>query len=267
MQDHRLKRRNGAAVDPAAIEQFAKDFRGALIQPRDPTYDQARRIWNASIDKHPGLIARCSGTADVVHAVKFARAHDLLVAVRGGGHNVGGRALCDDGIVIDLSAMKGVFVDPRARTVRVQGGATLGGLPLAKNLWRDDLAAGGKVPIFGESFLKLIDDRTFELESQVVPAVQVFVANIHPAQEASAAVDDHNFAMISKVDRRSPAQQCQREEIGNFAAGFDLSTHRRNFMDAVWTATLQADKGPGQWYVDADSLRYSFFDKVADDDE
>ena len=119
MQDHRLKRRNGAAVDPAAIEQFAKDFRGALIQPRDPTYDQARRIWNASIDKHPGLIARCSGTADVVHAVKFARAHDLLVAVRGGGHNVGGRALCDDGIVIDLSAMKGVFVDPQTRTAEV----------------------------------------------------------------------------------------------------------------------------------------------------
>ena len=126
MGDHRLKHRNGAGIDPAAIEQFAKDFRGPIIQPGDPGYDQARKIWNASIDKHPGLIARCSGAADVVHAVKFARAHDLLVAVRGGGHNVGGRALCDDGIVIDLSAMRGVFVDPNGRTARVQGGATLG---------------------------------------------------------------------------------------------------------------------------------------------
>jgi len=126
MRDHRLKQRTGAAVHAAAIEEFAKGFRGAVIQPADPAYDQARKIWNASIDRHPGLIVRCSGTADVVHAVKFARAHDLLVAVRGGGHNVGGRALCDDGIVIDLSAMRGVFVDPRARTARVQGGATLG---------------------------------------------------------------------------------------------------------------------------------------------
>jgi FAD/FMN-containing dehydrogenase len=126
MGDHRLKQRNGAVVDPAAIEQFKKGLRGPVIQPGDHAYDQARRIWNACIDKHPGLIARCSGTADVVHAVKFARAHDLLVAVRRGGHNVGGRALCDDGIVIDLSAMTGVFVDPQARTARVQGGATLG---------------------------------------------------------------------------------------------------------------------------------------------
>jgi FAD/FMN-containing dehydrogenase len=126
MGDLHLKQRNGTAVEPAAIEQFAKGFHGPVIQPGDPAYDQARKIWNASIDKHPGLIARCSGTADVVHAVKFARAHDLLVAVRGGGHNVGGRALCDDGIVIDLSAMRGVFVDPQARTARVQGGATLG---------------------------------------------------------------------------------------------------------------------------------------------
>jgi FAD/FMN-containing dehydrogenase len=126
MGDHRLKQRNGTAVDAATVEQFAKAFHGPVIQPGDPAYDQARKIWNASIDKHPGLVVRCSGTADVVQAVTFARAHDLLVAVRGGGHNVGGRALCDDGIVIDLSAMRGVFVDPQARTARVQGGATLG---------------------------------------------------------------------------------------------------------------------------------------------
>ena len=100
----------------------------ALIRPADADYDEARQIWNAAIDRHPGLIARCLGVADVIHAVKFAAANDLLVAVRGGGHNVAGRALCDDGIVIDLSAMRGVLVDPKTRTVRVQGGATLGDL-------------------------------------------------------------------------------------------------------------------------------------------
>jgi FAD/FMN-containing dehydrogenase len=121
-----LRRRDGALVDETIIAAFRSDFHGQIILPPDPGYDVARRIWNASIDKHPGMIARCSGVADIVHAVKFARANNLLVAVRSGGHNVGGRALCDDGIVIDLSTMKGVFVDPRSRTVLVQAGATLG---------------------------------------------------------------------------------------------------------------------------------------------
>lgn len=103
-------------------------FSGQLFQPTDPGYDDARRIWNASIDKHPGLIARCSGVSDVVAAVDFARTNNLLTAIRGGGHNVGGRALCDGGIVIDLSAMRAVLVDPASQRVRVQGGATLGDL-------------------------------------------------------------------------------------------------------------------------------------------
>jgi hypothetical protein len=77
------------------IEQFQTAFRGQLIRPGDPSYDDARRIWNASIDKYPGLIARCTGVADVIAAVKFARENELLVAVRAGGHNVGGRAVCD----------------------------------------------------------------------------------------------------------------------------------------------------------------------------
>jgi len=126
MKTPRLERRNGAAVDKALIDAFAKDFQGQVILLEDAGYDKARQIWNASIDKHPGLIARCAGVADVVHAVKFARGSDLLIAVRGGGHNVAGRALCDNGLVIDLSAMKGVFVDPDRRSVRAQAGATLG---------------------------------------------------------------------------------------------------------------------------------------------
>jgi FAD/FMN-containing dehydrogenase len=113
---------------PLDIDSLRAIFHGHLFEPSDPGYNAARQIWNASIDKHPRLIARCSGVADIVAAVNFARTHHLLTAIRGGGHNVGGRALCDDGIVIDLSAMRAVHVDPATRRVRVQGGATLGDL-------------------------------------------------------------------------------------------------------------------------------------------
>jgi FAD/FMN-containing dehydrogenase len=110
------------------LQTLKSSFHGELLEPADPGYEEARRIWNASIQKHPALIARCSGVADVISAVTFARENNLLTAIRGGGHNVGGRALCDDGIVIDLSRMRAVHVDPAKRTVRVQGGATLGDL-------------------------------------------------------------------------------------------------------------------------------------------
>ena len=98
-------------------------FRGRLITPGDADYDSARSVWNGAVDRRPRVIARCSGTADVIAAVRFARDRDLEIAVRGGGHNVAGTAVCDDGIVIDLSAMRSVWVDPAGRTARVQGGA------------------------------------------------------------------------------------------------------------------------------------------------
>ena len=110
------------------LPTFKSTFHGQLIEPSDAEYDNARQIWNASVDKRPRFIARCSGLADIVAAVDFGRANDLLTAIRGGGHNVGGRALCDDGLVIDLSAMRAVHVNSTDRTVRVQGGATLGDL-------------------------------------------------------------------------------------------------------------------------------------------
>ena len=96
------------------------------IEPDDPRYDEARRIWNGSFDKRPAVIARCHGVADVIAALEYARANDLLVAVRGGGHSIPGHSTCDDGIVIDLSPMNGIRVDPGARTARAQGGATWG---------------------------------------------------------------------------------------------------------------------------------------------
>ncbi len=101
-------------------------FRGRLISADHTDYDTTRAIWNGAIDRRPRLIARCIGTADVVTAVRFAREHDLEIAIRGGGHNVAGTAVCDDGIVIDLSAMRGVRVDPANRRAWVQGGALWG---------------------------------------------------------------------------------------------------------------------------------------------
>jgi hypothetical protein len=110
----------------ADIQTFRSAFHGQVFEPSDLGYNEARQIWNASVGKRPRMIARCSGVADVITAVNFGCANHLLTAIRGGGHNVGGRALCDDGLVIDLGAMKSVFVDAAARRVRVQGGATLG---------------------------------------------------------------------------------------------------------------------------------------------
>jgi FAD/FMN-containing dehydrogenase len=108
------------------IESFRNQFSGELIQPGDPTYDSARRVWNGMIDKYPALIARCRSVADVVTAVNFGRRNNILVSVRGGGHNVAGNAVCDGGLVIDLSPLRTVTVDPEARTVRVAAGATIG---------------------------------------------------------------------------------------------------------------------------------------------
>ncbi|WP_159715888.1 FAD-binding oxidoreductase [Geminicoccus flavidas] len=123
-----LRRRDGSALASESIEAFRNGFHGQVILPGDAGYDAARRIWNAQIDKRPGLIARCAGVADIVAAVNFARTEGLLLSVRSGGHNVAGRGLCDNGMVIDLSGMRGVFVDPERRTARVQAGATLGDL-------------------------------------------------------------------------------------------------------------------------------------------
>lgn len=114
----------GPLFEDAAIADLRERFRGELLRPGDDGYETARHIQNGLIDRHPALIARCTGTADVVEAVNFARTHDVLVSLRGGGHNVAGNATNDGGVVIDLSGMRSVFVDPERRTARAQGGAT-----------------------------------------------------------------------------------------------------------------------------------------------
>ena len=128
MTDLHVVTRNGAesVLNHSVVEAFRNCLRGATFIAGDERYEDECVIWNGSIDKRPAIIAQCSGVADVIDAVNFAREHDLLVAVRGGGHNVAGNAMCDGGLVIDLSAMNSVRVDLPSKTARVAGGALLG---------------------------------------------------------------------------------------------------------------------------------------------
>ena len=107
---------------------FGTGLRGELLTPESAGYEEARVVWNAMIDRRPALVARCAGTADVLRAVRFAAKHELLVAVRGAGHNIAGKGVCDDGFLIDLSGLRAVHVDTRNKTAHVQPGATLGDL-------------------------------------------------------------------------------------------------------------------------------------------
>jgi FAD/FMN-containing dehydrogenase len=113
------------SVDESALQQLAASIRGDVLRPADPGYG-AKPVYNAMHQRRPAVVVRCTGTADVVDAVTFARQHNLLVAVRGGGHSIAGHSSCDDGLVIDLTRMRGVDVDPGSRTARVQGGALWG---------------------------------------------------------------------------------------------------------------------------------------------
>jgi FAD/FMN-containing dehydrogenase len=117
-----------SAIGEASVRELRDALRGDLVTAGDGAYDEARSVWNGMIDRRPAMIARCTGTRDVIAAVGFARSEGLTVAVRGGAHNVAGNATCDGGLVIDLSPMKGVRVDAQARTVRAQGGLTWGEL-------------------------------------------------------------------------------------------------------------------------------------------
>jgi FAD/FMN-containing dehydrogenase len=112
----------GESIENAAVEAFQTGFRGQLLRPGDGAYDQDRKLWNGMFDRRPALIARCTGTADVIRAVNFARDNRLQTAVRGGGHSFPGHSVCEGGIVIDLSAMRGIRVDPAARIVQAQPG-------------------------------------------------------------------------------------------------------------------------------------------------
>lgn len=109
-----------------AVQDLKQELRGELLAPHNPEYDTARKVWNGMVDKRPALIARCADATDVVTCIRFARERDVLISVRGGGHNYAGKAICDDGLVVDLSRMKGIWVDQDRRTVRAQAGLRLG---------------------------------------------------------------------------------------------------------------------------------------------
>lgn len=115
-------------ITTEALQSFKTGFRGPVLEPGAAGYDECRKIWNAMIDRRPALLVRCTGTADVVQAVRLAKAHKLLVSVRGGGHNIAGLAVCDGGLMIDMSLMRGIWTDPNRRIARAQAGCTLGDL-------------------------------------------------------------------------------------------------------------------------------------------
>jgi FAD/FMN-containing dehydrogenase len=129
-------------LNTTTIDKFKAGLRGELIQRNDPQYEEARKLYNAMIDKKPLLIARCADVADVIAAVHFGRENDLLTAIRGGGHNGPGLGSCNDGLVIDLSPMRGVRVDPVNRTVRAEGGCTQGGVDHAAHAFGLAVPAG-----------------------------------------------------------------------------------------------------------------------------
>jgi FAD/FMN-containing dehydrogenase len=128
MTDLRIATGEGSDVilEDATVQDFAAQLRGPLLRPGDTGYDAARAVWNGMIDRSPALIARCTGVADVMAAVRFARTHELLVSVKGGGHNITGNAVCEGGLMIDLAPMKSVRVDPIGRTARADAGLTWG---------------------------------------------------------------------------------------------------------------------------------------------
>jgi FAD/FMN-containing dehydrogenase len=118
-------------VDDAALSALDGTLSGRLIRPGDPDYDEARALWNAMIDRRPGVIARVRDVSDVARSVRFAKDHDLLLAIKGAGHNIAGRGVCDGGMVIDFAEMKNIDVDPGSRIARVEAGCTLGDLDAA----------------------------------------------------------------------------------------------------------------------------------------
>jgi FAD/FMN-containing dehydrogenase len=175
-----------------AFDELVGSFRGELLLPTSPGYDTARRIWNGAIDRHPACIARCAGVADVVAAVRLARKHDLEIAVRGGGHGVAGTAVCDDGVVIDLSAMRAVWVDPAGRTAWVQGGALWGDVDRETQV-HDLATTGGIIGHTGVAGLTLGGGIGFLMRKHGLAVDNLLAADVVTAEGSlvRASADEH----------------------------------------------------------------------------
>jgi FAD/FMN-containing dehydrogenase len=142
-------------LERAKVDEFKAHFRGDVLLPGDADYDDVRKIWNGMFDRRPAIIARCVGTSDVLNAVNFARDNNLPVAVKGGGHNSAGNAVCDDGTMIDLSLMRRVNVHPKEKTLRVDGGALLCDMDYETQLHGLAVSGGGIVSHTGVGGLTL----------------------------------------------------------------------------------------------------------------
>lgn len=177
-------------LDPAAVGGLGKDMLGAVLVSGDPGYDEARRVWNAMADRHPAVIARCAGVADVVAALDFARGQQLPVAVRGGGHSIPGFSTCDGGVVIDLGPMKGVLVDPERQTVRAQTGVTWGELDRETQAF--GLATtGGVVSTTGIAGLTLGGGRGWLMRNYGLACDNLLAADVVCADGSFVRADAH----------------------------------------------------------------------------
>ena len=186
-----LATRDGATAtcSIARLSDFRSRMKGSVLVVGDSQYDEARRIWNGAHDKRPALIARCAGVADVIEAVTFGRDTEALVAIRGGGHNVAGTSLCDGGLVIDLSPMKGIRVDPVARRAWAQAGATWGDLDRETQAF-ELMTPGGNISSTGIAGLTLGGGmgwfrRVFGMSADNVVSVDIVTADgrFHTASE------------------------------------------------------------------------------------
>jgi FAD/FMN-containing dehydrogenase len=202
-------------LENTALEQFATGLRGQLIKPEDPEYAEARKLYNAMIDKHPALIVRCADVADVIACVNFARDQGLLLAIRGGGHNGPGLGSCDGGLVIDLSRMRGIRIDPNARTAWVEGGCTWGDVDHATHAFGlatpsgiigttgvGGLTLGGGIGYLNRSYGLTIDNL---LAVEMVLADGSFVsanANEHPDLYWAVRGGGGNFGVVTAFQYR-----------------------------------------------------------------
>ena len=256
------------ALDVSTIQDLQGRLRGRVLDARSADYEDARRIQNGLIDRYPALIVRCSGTADVVETVNFARERGLLLSIRGGGHNVAGNAMNDGGVVIDLSGMRGVHVNPATRTVRAAGGATWGDVDRESQLF--GLAVpGGVVSTTGIAGLTLHGGyghlrRKFGLSIDNLLSAEVVTA---AGQVLTASADDHadlfwalrgagsNFGVVTSFEFRAQPAGPVVQLCAPFYALEDGRTVLRGWRDFTATASNDISSLAIAWSVpDADGF-------------
>ena len=246
------------SLKAADVDELRLGLRGELLTGADSGYDSARRVWNAAFDRKPALIARCAGSADVMRAVSFAAAHGLLTAVRGGGHSLSGQSGCDGGLVVDLSAMRSVRVDPRAKLARVEAGALLGqldreaqafGLATTAGTATDTgvagLTLGGGVGRIGRKFGLSCDNLT---AADIVTADGKFVTASHdenPDLMWALRGGGGNFGVVTGFEYRLHA-------VGPMLFGGSLSYPLAQAREVLRGFAEFIAGAPDELYVDVD---------------